>query len=392
MKRFASICLAAAALFWAVPAMAQDDGPKITIKGFVSATMFVQDQSFLFSNGQAAEWAASDNEEDEWFLGGDVRNTRIQLGITGPTLKEWQTRGLVEMDFFGGFNGTGAFSDEQETPRLRLAYVDLVKGGTTVRIGQAWTPLFGATPTSVTHVAFPLAYGSAGKVGWRFPGVFLIQDLGSGDGEVGIQLQLAAFRGSWGGPGNNLENLSAGEAAMVPQLEARVDLKGDMWGAYVVGHVDQKDLSGVGAEFPDDDDDSLTGTAVEFGGSVRPAPLTLQGNVYWGQAIGQQFGAITQFGDIQSWGAWGQAGFQLDPQWSVWGLYGVDDPDDDDVIASGNARLMNTQIAGMIRYSMSGYSIGVEYLRADTDYWDDDAGAETEFSANQLSLSVLFAF
>ncbi len=224
--------------------------------------------------------------------------------------------------------------------------------------------------------------------------MFLYQDLASEDAGVGIQLQLAAFRGSWAGPGDNLNSLSAGEASMVPQLEARLDLTGDMWGAYVVGHVDQKDLSGVGDEFPDDDDDSLTGTAVQFGGSVRPVPFTLQGNVYWGQAIGQQFGAITQFGDIASWGAWAQAGLQLDPQWSVWALYGMDDPDDDDVIASGNARLMNTQIAGMIRYSMGGYSIGVEYLRADTDYGAGEPGAitETEASANQLSLSVLFAF
>lgn len=394
MRRFTSWCLAVAVLFWAAPAQAQDSSPTVTIKGFVSATTFVQDQAFAFANGQAAEWAASDNDTDQWFLGGDVRNTRLQVGITGPMVKEWQTSGLIEMDFFGGFNGAGAFSDEQPSPRLRLAYVDLAKGGTRVRIGQAWTPLFGATPTSVTHIAFPLAYGSAGKVGWRFPGVFLYQNLTGADAGVAAQLQLAAFRGSWAGPGDNLNQLSAGEASTIPQLEARLDLNGtgDVgWNLYVVGHVDQKDLSGVGVE---EEDDELTGTAVGVGGSVRPAPITLQGNVYYGTAIGQQFGAITQFGDITSWGAWVQGGYQFTDTWSAWALVGMDDPDDDDVVASGNSRLANTQIAGMIRYSLSGYSIGVEYLRAMTDYGTGEPGSitETDATANQLSLSVLFAF
>lgn len=395
MKRSVSSCLAVVALVWAAPLAAQD-APTVTVKGFVSATMFMQDQSFAFSNGQAAEWATTNNEDDKWLLSGDVRNTRIQLVIGGPTLpNDWQSSALIEADFFGGFNGSGAFSDEQLTPRLRLAYVDIKKGGTTVRIGQAWTPLFGATPASVTHIAFPLAYGSAGKVGWRFPGVFLYQNLTDADAAARLQLQLAAFRGSWGGPGDNLNSLSAGETAVIPQLEARLDAtgSGDIgWNLYVVGHVDKKDLSGLGDEFPDDDD--LTGTAFEVGGAVRPTPLTVQGNVYFGTAIGQQFGAITQFGDISSWGAWGQAGLQLSPTWSVWGLYGMDDPDDDDVIASGNSRLKNAQLAGMIRYSTGPYSIGVEYLHASTDYGSGTVGDITEdsFDANQLSLSVLFAF
>jgi hypothetical protein len=383
-------------LLWTAPAVAQTPAPTVTLKGFVSATTFLQDQAFGFGNGQNAEWAASDADTDQWFLGGDVRNTRLQLAIAGPMLKEWKTSGLIEMDFFGGFNGAGAFSDEQATPRLRLAYVDLAKGATTIRIGQAWTPLFGATPASVTHVAFPLAYGSAGKVGWRFPGVFLYQNLTDGAAGPRLQLQLAAFRGSWAGPGDNLNQTSAGEASVVPQLEARLDANGsgDMpWNAYVVGHVDRKDLSGVGAEAPAGEDDELTGTAVGVGGSVRPAPFTLQGNAYWGKAIGQQFGAITQFGDITSWGAWVQGGYDFTPEWSGWLLVGTDDPDDEDVRAAGATRLANVQVAGMARYSLSGYSIGLEYLRASTDHVAGETGAdEQNFTANQLSLSVLFAF
>ena len=37
--------------------------------------------------------------------------------------------------------------------------------------------MFGETPVSLTHIAFPLGYGASGKIGWRFPGIFLYHDL-----------------------------------------------------------------------------------------------------------------------------------------------------------------------------------------------------------------------
>ena len=131
---------------------------KLTIKGFIIATFFAQNQNFVFGNGQSAEFPAGDLTEDEWFLDGDLRNTRITLVWNGPDVEvKFKVGGVLEADFFGGFNGSGAFSDEQQIPRLRLAYVDVIKGKTTYRMGQAWTPLFGNVPASPTHVAFPLA-------------------------------------------------------------------------------------------------------------------------------------------------------------------------------------------------------------------------------------------
>jgi hypothetical protein len=56
----------------------------LTIKGFVIASLYAQDQNFAFGNGQNAEFPTSDYSKDDWTLGGDVRNTRLTLDWKGP--------------------------------------------------------------------------------------------------------------------------------------------------------------------------------------------------------------------------------------------------------------------------------------------------------------------
>ncbi|HEU5249125.1 MAG TPA: hypothetical protein VFW15_03995, partial [Thermoanaerobaculia bacterium] len=120
-----TMVLAVIAVFWVGSVRAQTVEPGgLTIRGFLSGSVFLQDQNFAFGNGQNAEWPAGPEfTRDEWFSGGDARNTRLTLAFDGPKVAKgpWKLGGQLEMDFFGGFNGTGAFSDEQPIPRLRLA-------------------------------------------------------------------------------------------------------------------------------------------------------------------------------------------------------------------------------------------------------------------------------
>jgi hypothetical protein len=362
----------------------------LTIKGFISATAFAQNQSFTFGNGQNAEFPVPPElSTDRWFLSGDVRNTRLTLAFDGPEVENApKFGGGIEFDFFGGFNGTGAFSDEQATPRLRLAWVDVKKGRTTYRVGQYWSPLFGNVPVSLSHVAFPLGYGAAGDIGWRFPGLFIYRDLGKADAKTKTKFTLALMRNSWSGPGDNLNSLSAGEASGLPQVEARVDwtgktAKGD-WGFYAVGHWDQKDLSGVGASAPND---GLTGSAVELGAKVGAGAFSIQGNVYTATAIGQQFAHVTQFGDISSIGGWAQLGYKFNKRWAGYLFYGFEDPDDKDVIAAGQSRLKNTMEALSVQYGVGPYAFSVEWLR-------DELTSKNNVSTtgDQLSSSVMYKF
>lgn len=393
------IALAAAAvclLIWPAAGLAQNvttgGDETLTIKGFIIASLFAQNQNFAFGNGQSAEFpVGSEFSTDEWFLDGDVRNSRITLVFNGPEVENhFKLGGVLELDFFGGFNGAGAFSDEQQTPRLRLAYVDVIKGKTTYRVGQAWTPLFGNVPASPTHVAFPLGYGSAGMIGWRFPGLYIYRTMSEKDDKIAKKMTFALFSGSWSGPGDNLNSGSAGEASTTPQVEIRGDFSGKTdsggsWGVYLVGHYDQKDLSGANATAPDD---SLDGTAVAFGAKYGKGAFSLHGNIYQGTAIGQQFGQITQFGDISSWGGWIQGGYKLNSNWSAHLLYGVDDPDDADVLAAGASRVENEMIAASTQYKVGPYVFGLEWMHDTVT----TGAANTEIEGDQISASVWYKF
>jgi hypothetical protein len=375
------------------------DLPEITFRlsGFISATAFAQDQSFGFGNGQRTVWAANQQTGvDQWFMGGDVRNTRLRLSTeTDPGDGGWAARGVLEMDFFGSFNGGGAFNDEQPQPRMRLAYVELEKGGTLVRVGQSFTPLFGLVPVSVTHIAFPLGLGSAGMLGWRYPGLLVRQRLSEEDSDLQVAVTGGAFRGSWEegefhDPSDILEHMSAGEAGL-PQFEVRLDLarQGTIpWNLHIVGHWDRKDLSGTGQEYAVDND--LTGTAITMGGRVDVGPWTAMGGGYVGRAIGQQFGALTQFGDIRSRGGWFQIGYEIAPKLSAWLFRGVGDPNDDDVRATSNYRTLNNNAALSAIYDLGPYKAGVEWMCSRTRWIEGINNFER--TAHQFSFSLLYGF
>ncbi len=384
----------------------------LTLKGFISATAFAQNQSTTFGNGQNAEFpAGAQCEVDCWFGGGDIRNTRLTLSFDGPKLfGDWKGGGVVEMDFFGGFGSStnSAFVNEQPDPRLRLGYIQLTNGSTTIQVGQNWSPLFGNTAVSLSHIAFPLGYGSAGDIGWRFVGLFVTQKLTSKGAPVNADLQFAVMSGSWNGPAcdttNNCVNwLTAGNATW-PQFELRANVGGkvgDMgtWSAYMVGHVDEKDLSGAGASGcngtpnpcgPGVTDDKLTGSAVEIGAKFQLGPVLIQGNGYSGHSIGQQFGMITQFGKIQGEGGWAQVGFDLTQNWGIFGFWGIDNPKNSDVLAAVGAagRMENQQYAGMLRWKCGQLAFGFEYIKDNLKVGPTEAAR----TSTQLALSGLYNF
>ena len=386
------VCLPASAVLGQRDVRVGNDAT-LTIGGFVSATLFAQDARFGLGNGQQAEFVQE--ELVGWWHGGDVRNTRLTLGFRGPSIGNgWRANATLEADFFGGFNGAGNFSDEQATPRIRVAYADLTNGRTTLRIGQAWSLTTGIMPTSTSHIAFPLGWGSGGFIGWRFPGIFLIQSLTDASSPVDARISFAAMRGSWSDEPTP-DQPSAGEAGS-PQLEASLNLdgkfRGGSWSTYIVGHWDRKDLNGVRAEgSPEPAENNLDGHVVEGGLRIQSGVITLQGNAYTGKAMGHQFANLIQFGDIGGWGAWGQAGIDFTRRLGVWAFYGIDDPDDEDVRASGNDRLNSWLFSPMLRFKAGPYSLGLEWLHNRTDY---SLGAATsqERKGSQFALSTRFDF
>ena len=232
----------------------------------------------------------------------DVRNSRFWLDFSGAKFAgDWVGGGRIEMDFYGGFNGTGPYSQQQPTPRLRQAYMDLTNPvtGTTVRVGQQWELMFPIDniPDSLSHIAFPLGFGT-GMVGWRFPGVVVMQDLNHGSDGAKWRLDLGAFEGQWNGPGDNVNYLTAGNAGFRPQLEARLRVADKTWVAYAATHYSEVNLKGVGNTVAAPIKDKVKSVGYEVGGAWMPGPWVFKGLAYTGKGLGEIFGALSQFGDI----------------------------------------------------------------------------------------------
>ncbi len=131
----------------------------------------------------------------------------------------------------------------------------------------------------MSHIAFPLGYGSAGDVGWRFPGIYMYYKFAS-NSSTHVGLDAAVFEGSWSGPGNNVNFGTAGNSG-TPQFEVRLNLnskisEGTVFKAYVVGHIDSKNLAGTNV----DSTSTLSGSAAEVGASINSNGFLLQGNIY----------------------------------------------------------------------------------------------------------------
>lgn len=367
------------------------DGPspfKFEFHGFVSTSLYYQDALLGPSNGQGALYTTAEGTTDETFASGDIRQTRMNLSLSGPKVLGGATpKGVFEFDLFGGAGG-GAFGDESLLPRIRVAYAELSWGNTVLLVGQQNQLIVGQIPTSAAHIAFPSTY-TAGTIGWRYPGIMVFHNIPFGSGK--FQIAGSVQRGSWAdtacltaltpspavAPGAGCPGgISFGEASGIPQLQARVMVDGKAgsitWLAYGAGHFDRKDLSGWnnGATVPAGSDSDLDGWAGEIGAKLTILPITVAFNAYTGEAIGNLFGQMLQFADLKSVAGWAQVGVNLTKEFSVWGQYGFDRPDEDDAEAIGrvtpNFRIRNQNIGAMARYMTGGYTLALEWFQTET--------------------------
>jgi type II secretory pathway pseudopilin PulG len=379
------------------PVFTSAPGVSVALHGFVSATAFSQNKTFAFGNGQNAEWPVPGSKGS--LSGVDVRNTRFWLDFSGAKFAgDWVGGGRIEMDFFGGFNGTGAFSQQQATPRLRQAYMDLTNPntGTTVRIGQQWELMFPIdnSTSSLSHIAFPLGFG-VGMIGWRFPGVVVMQDLNHGATGPKWRLDLGAFEGNWSGPGNNINYLTAGNVGFRPQVEARLHVQDKTWLAYVAAHYSEVDLRGVGGTEPTPIQSKVKSVGYEVGAQWKPGPWTFKGTAYSGKGLGEVFGAMAQFGDISESGGYAQIGYSFTPNWTTYAFYAVARPDKQDVITwmgHGSTGLLRNNQAGLnLQYTSGAYDLSVEWMHDKLDSTSNGVDVNTT-SGNQMSLNALYHF
>ena len=381
----------AAALLVSLTASAQAQEAKpspftFALHGFVSMSGYMQDARTGLNEGQRALFAISEPAADENSLGFDVRQSRFNFSVKGPQVFFGATPSAVlEIDFMQGF-GEGAFGNVSLMNRMRLAYSELNWGNHRLAFGQLNDLTFAMAPTSLSHIAFPLGYGT-GNIGWRRPGFWGFHTFAASP-ETKVEFAWEVGRSQWedaatatGGQTYNAPNdASLGEASALPAVQARLTLtQGKLFNVWVAGHWNRVDMNGVGTGGGVDDFDVKAGAA---GAKITAGPITLAAAGFYGENTGGLLGNLVQFQaggatvptappaaasqDVAAWGAWGQAGFNVTKEFSLWGLYGVQEPDEKDAKAARFARLKNETINVQANYRDGGYAIGAEWTNFKT--------------------------
>ncbi len=423
------------ALAFAAPsAHAADETPspwKFEFHGWVTASMYYQNEAFVNGQGQGLLLAApapsnltpcrvsgsftcpagtaKANGSD---LSGDVRNSRFSFSMAGPKVfTDAQPRAYLEFDFFGQ-NGSGTFGTEQQIPRLRVGYAELKMGSTNVQVGQQNQLVVVQIPGSLSHIANPMTY-QAGTIGWRTPGIRVTHNIVAGD----VKLELAGelVKNKWSneaanaGTGNATSpaGIGYGEASGLPMVQARVKADGKAgdltYMAYLVGvyHTIQLDGFGEGAALPvaAGTKKTLTGYVGEVGGKLTFAPVSLAFNVYTGKATGNMLGSMVVFGDIKDMGYWVSLGGNFSKEISLNLVYGANSPNETDMrkwasataTPSTTTRLANSMVGGMLKYQDGGYAIGLEGYRITTT-WANTATTTTDTAALQVIATAAYFF
>jgi hypothetical protein len=387
--------LAAALLGAAALAQAQDK-PAFTfaMKGFVSMSACYQDGTFFPSQCQQALMAGAEPADDASSLSFDVRQSRFNFSVAGPQVLQGATpKGVLEIDFFGG-QSAGGFGSVSLFPRLRLAYVETDWGKHKLAFGQMNDLVFGAAPTSISHIAFPLGYGT-GNIGWRRPGIWGYHKFGGGGLDIGFDWEIG--RSQWNDTaavGGGVPTADWGVASGLPAVEARLTVtKPKLLTAWVAGHWNSVDGDGLGADVADD----ITVTAVAGGAKLTFQALTVQAAGFFGNNVGPLIGNGLQFidpgeDDVSTVGYWVQAGYNITPKFSLWALFGAQAPDEDAAKDAGMTRLDNQTINAILMYRDGGMGFSAEWVGFTTTNYDPVADTESEDQASTVMLTATYFF
>ncbi len=401
-----------------------------------------QSGSFFLSEGQqslAAATPAPGTLVDKNSLTFDVRQSRFNFSVKGPQVLFGATPSAVlEIDFYGGNTG-GNFGNVSILPRMRTAYSELNWGNNRLQLGQQNDLIFAMAPTSLSHIGFPLGYFT-GNTGWRRPGLFGFHNLPVNK-DVKVEFAWEVGRSQWADngvcavtdvdpttPGNQpvgacagigagqsaaANGITLGEASAAPAVEGRFALSyGKLLTAFVAGHYNQVDLTGVGvttaAVVNSISVTSYNAGAKLFFDQMKPFTVTLQGTGFVGKNVSPLIGDFIGFRlgslqnpDVETIGWWGQAGLGFD-KFSVWALYGDQKPNRTDAgrAAATGGRLENKTKNVIAMYRDGGYGLSAEWINFKTTNAVTFTGAgdarrvdtTSESKADQFMLTANYFF
>ncbi|MGQ0613757.1 MAG: hypothetical protein ACT4PV_08480 [Planctomycetaceae bacterium] len=300
----------------------------------------------------------------------DVRLTRIGFNFDFGEIGPARVTAKIETDFANFPSGT---SESRQTPRIRLAFINIERGRWTFRFGQDWdviAPLFPAANNETLM-------WNAGNLGDRRP---MAQAIYKTKSEEGTEWTIRIALGMSGAVDNrDLDPVVAGVSSERdgfdsghPHLQVRAGVSGTSW-------VEEKRWeAGVWGYVAGLETDTLFAGNDEFTpfvvGLDFQVPLcrrfSVRGELWIGQALSDMRGNVgqtinTTTGDeIAGWGGWMELVFVANAQWRFHLGGTIDDPEDGDVAAGGRTRNWTTYV-GTVRDFTNGLRAGCDVI-----YWE----------------------
>ncbi|MCC6318105.1 MAG: hypothetical protein IT361_10480 [Gemmatimonadaceae bacterium] len=356
---------------YAVPAVLHaQDASRVDVR--VSATVllntfFTSTRTNNFDIPQVAlRPSAADSLGEGGGVGLTVRQTRVGVHAFWPDVHGAEVRAEVDADFYGGQQQSG-FGDLMPLLRVRRAIVDVAWDRASLLVGQEVPLIAEYNPLSFATVGLS-GLSNSGNLWLWVPqlrgGVRLVRTE-----QLRLDVDAAIVGAGTNEPaGELLVQPDRAEQSNRPALQARAMLR---WGtAERPGDVSVGLHRGWLATAGDS---SLASSAVT---AALRLPLgtraTFTGEAFTGQALtGLGGGGVGQFlgvnnVPVQTTGGWGQLVVELPRRVAVAGAWGMDDPDDNDLDASG--RLRNVTTMGAVHWTPAPFIVALEVRRMTTTY------------------------
>lgn len=376
------VCLLATALTRTV-VVAQDPGNGLTgsVHGLILMNAFHTSEDV--NNSDVPQFVLPAIGPERSTSSATVRQSRVTLTGFAPEFAGGQLIGELDVDFYGGQQpSTGG----RTFPllRIRKAFAALSWSQFAVLVGQESPPIAEVSPSSIASVGFP-GFAGSGNLWLWIPQIRLGADLRPMSG-LRLGAEVAALAPTSGeAQGTFLTQPDAAERSGRPFLQGRVHGR---WGA----GENEGELS-VGGHYGwvrDSTGGRITSRAVALSvWTPLAGGFELRGEAFTGEALaGLGGGGIGQNMvrngvPVATKGGWGQLNYRVRSlELGVGG--GIDDPDDDDLVAA--SRLRNTTFEGHVIVRHLPAVVGLEGRRIRTRY---STGTR---SAAHVNLGVGFEF
>ena len=315
---------------------------------------------------------------------GTVRQSRVTVTGVAPEFAGGQLTGELDVDFYGGQQpSTGG----RTFPllRIRKAFAELSWSQFAVLVGQESPPIAEVSPSSIASIGFP-GFAGSGNLWLWIPQIRLSADLPPMS-DVRLGAEVAALAPTSGeAQGTFLTQPDAAERSGRPFLQGRVRGR---WGA----GENEGELS-VGGHYgwlTDSTGGRITSRALAVSvWTPLAGGFELRGEAFTGEALaGLGGGGIGQnmvrnTVPVASKGGWVQLNLRPTASFEIGAGGGIDDPDDDDLVAA--SRLRNTTFEGHVIWRRLPAVVGLEGREIRTRY---SVGTR---SAAHLNLGIGFEF